>query len=271
MCSSNRRPGSASSPPCPSPLALISAPIRCARSWCAARTAARSAARSSPIPAGGRASSSIPPTTISPGSTRATTWSGLERSVRRRPRRRGARRDSRPPPSPASGSTRTGSSPLPVDRRNRALALDPKWRRNLAAQCWLWKDHTGWREAARITALAAAAPARSTSPSAATPIPRSGCGRRSGTASTWRPRCSPRPIPGWNWPTGSRRCWPGSTIPARDRAGHLRGGPQGHVSATEWGGLPGPEIPGRARSPAGGPARAPVRRGPRRPHRRPGG
>jgi L-ribulokinase len=49
----------------------------------------------------------------------------------------------------------TGSSPLPVNARNRPLALDPKWRRNLAAQCWLWKDHTSWREAARITALAA--------------------------------------------------------------------------------------------------------------------
>jgi L-ribulokinase len=53
------------------------------------------------------------------------------------------------------GVDTTGSSPLPVDRRNRALALDPKWRKDLAAQCWLWKDHTGWREAARITALAA--------------------------------------------------------------------------------------------------------------------
>ena len=49
----------------------------------------------------------------------------------------------------------TGSSPLPVDRHNRALAQDPRWRRHLAAQCWLWKDHTGWREAAKITALAA--------------------------------------------------------------------------------------------------------------------
>ncbi len=53
------------------------------------------------------------------------------------------------------GVDSTGSSPLPVDQRNRALALDPKWRRNLAAQCWLWKDHTGWREAAKITAMAA--------------------------------------------------------------------------------------------------------------------
>jgi L-ribulokinase len=53
------------------------------------------------------------------------------------------------------GVDSTGSSPLPVDRRNRSLAQDPRWRRHLAAQCWLWKDHTGWREAARITETAA--------------------------------------------------------------------------------------------------------------------
>jgi L-ribulokinase len=53
------------------------------------------------------------------------------------------------------GVDTTGSSPIPVDRNNRPLALDKKWRKNLAAQCWLWKDHTGWREAGRITELAA--------------------------------------------------------------------------------------------------------------------
>ena len=53
------------------------------------------------------------------------------------------------------GVDTTGSSPIPVDKNNRPLALDKKWRKHLAAQCWLWKDHTGWREAARITELAA--------------------------------------------------------------------------------------------------------------------
>jgi L-ribulokinase len=52
------------------------------------------------------------------------------------------------------GVDATGSSPIPVDRRNRPLALSPRWRRNPAAQCWLWKDHTAWREAARITSVA---------------------------------------------------------------------------------------------------------------------
>jgi len=53
------------------------------------------------------------------------------------------------------GVDTTGSSPIPVDRRNRPLALGRRWRRNLEAQCWLWKDHTSWREAARITEAAA--------------------------------------------------------------------------------------------------------------------
>jgi L-ribulokinase len=53
------------------------------------------------------------------------------------------------------GVDTTGSSPIPVDKNNVPLALDKKWAKNLAAQCWLWKDHTGWREAAQITELAA--------------------------------------------------------------------------------------------------------------------
>ena len=53
------------------------------------------------------------------------------------------------------GVDTTGSSPIPVDERNVPLALDAKWQGNLAAQCWLWKDHTSYREAAQITELAA--------------------------------------------------------------------------------------------------------------------
>jgi len=49
------------------------------------------------------------------------------------------------------GVDSTGSSPLPVDKNNQALALDPRFRDTLAAQCWLWKDHTGHIEAALIT------------------------------------------------------------------------------------------------------------------------
>ena len=50
-----------------------------------------------------------------------------------------------------------------MDAENRPLALDDEWKGDLAAQCWLWKDHTSWREAARITELCAKL-GRSTSP-----------------------------------------------------------------------------------------------------------
>ena len=53
------------------------------------------------------------------------------------------------------GVDTTGSSPIPVNRENQALGMLPKWRKNLNAQCWLWKDHTSWQEAAKITATAA--------------------------------------------------------------------------------------------------------------------
>ena len=53
------------------------------------------------------------------------------------------------------GVDTTGSSPIPVDEKNVPLALSKKFAKNLNAQCWLWKDHTSWREAAKITELAA--------------------------------------------------------------------------------------------------------------------
>ncbi len=53
------------------------------------------------------------------------------------------------------GVDTTGSSPIPVDAKNVPLALGKKFAKNLHAQCWLWKDHTSWREAQQITALAA--------------------------------------------------------------------------------------------------------------------
>jgi L-ribulokinase len=80
---------------------------------------------------------------------------GLERSVKGALAAAAGARGFAPGKVVGIGVDTTGSSPIPVDRRNRPLALDPKWRGNLAAQCWLWKDHTSWREAARITELAA--------------------------------------------------------------------------------------------------------------------
>lgn len=52
------------------------------------------------------------------------------------------------------GVDTTGSSPIPVNARNEALGMLPEHAANLNAQCWLWKDHTAYEEAAAITELA---------------------------------------------------------------------------------------------------------------------
>jgi L-ribulokinase len=49
------------------------------------------------------------------------------------------------------GVDTTGSTPLPVDAQGMPLALDPKFKGQLAAHAWLWKDHTSHAEAAEIT------------------------------------------------------------------------------------------------------------------------
>jgi L-ribulokinase len=52
------------------------------------------------------------------------------------------------------GVDTTGSTPLPVDRQGMPLGMHKRFRNNLAAQAWLWKDHTSHEEAAEITAKA---------------------------------------------------------------------------------------------------------------------
>jgi L-ribulokinase len=81
---------------------------------------------------------------------------GMQSAVRGAMQQAAEKRDFRPADLIGIGVDTTGSSPLPVDASNQALgSLDP-WRDNLNAQCWLWKDHTSWREARSITEIAAA-------------------------------------------------------------------------------------------------------------------
>ena len=49
------------------------------------------------------------------------------------------------------GIDTTGSSPMPIDREGNALSSKPEFKDDLAAYCWLWKDHTGYKEAEEIT------------------------------------------------------------------------------------------------------------------------
>jgi L-ribulokinase len=80
---------------------------------------------------------------------------GLEESITGALAEAGRKPDFDPSKVLGIGLDSTGSSPIPVNAQNRPLALSDRWRANLDAQCWLWKDHTGWREAARITELCA--------------------------------------------------------------------------------------------------------------------
>jgi len=80
---------------------------------------------------------------------------GFMQSVGKAVRSAGRRRGFRPDRIVGIGVDTTGSTPLPVDRNGMPLAMQPAFRKQLAAHAWLWKDHTSHAEAAEITEKAA--------------------------------------------------------------------------------------------------------------------
>lgn len=80
---------------------------------------------------------------------------GLEQSVRSALAEAAARDDFDPAGVIGIGVDTTGSTPIPVDAEGRPLGLNERFRENLNAQVWLWKDHTSHAEAKEITDRAA--------------------------------------------------------------------------------------------------------------------
>lgn len=81
-------------------------------------------------------------------------WEGMETSIRGALGKAKETKDFRPQDIVGVGVDTTGSTPLPVDEDGLPLSFHEKFRGNPNAMAWLWKDHTGFEEAALITARA---------------------------------------------------------------------------------------------------------------------
>ena len=170
-----------SAAPC-SPLALISAPVPSAPSWSDAPTAG-SLVPASPITlAAAKACCWTRATTIWPASIRAIISSASRKSVKGALREAKQFRGFDAAKVVGLGVDTTGSSPIPVDRNNVPLALDPKWREKPRRAMLAVEGPHRLARSRRNHRPRRASTARSTSPNAATPTPPSGGGRKSGTA-----------------------------------------------------------------------------------------
>lgn len=79
---------------------------------------------------------------------------GLEASVKGALAKAGSRDGFDPSNVIGIGVDTTGSTPIPVDELGRPLAFQPRFRDDLNAYVWLWRDHTSHAEAGQITETA---------------------------------------------------------------------------------------------------------------------
>jgi len=76
---------------------------------------------------------------------------GLEKSVKKAVEIARKNRNFSPDKIIGIGIDTTGSTPIPVDEQGTPLCFHSEFKNNPNAMAWLWKDHTGFAEAALIT------------------------------------------------------------------------------------------------------------------------
>lgn len=80
--------------------------------------------------------------------------SGLQTAVRTCVKRAMSNPNFSPAQVVGIGVDTTGSTPIPLDHAGQPLAFQTRFQNKLAAQAWLWKDHTSYAEAEEISDVA---------------------------------------------------------------------------------------------------------------------
>ena len=136
------------------------------------------------------------------------------------------------------GVDTTGSTPIPGrSSRARRWPCSPSFASDLAAQAWLWKDHTGHAEAAEITEKARRGARRLPGQVRRHLQQRVVLVEDPALQADRRRRSSTPPIPGSSWPISCRPLSRAISIPTRLPRGICAAGHKAMYN-DEWGGLP---------------------------------